>query len=117
MRFEDLIDPDRPGWTQVLTHLGLSPRPLPTTADTPTRDKERFSPVARWLFERRWDRYLGKAPARVRTVGRSVLLRSSTDDESGAPIPDDVAAAIWRDVEQFERDLGVERPLWDRANE
>lgn len=120
VRFEDLISDEAPGWHAVVAHLGLTPRLAPGVAYNVTGDKAQFTPVMRWLWERRWDRGLSRAPRLIRRLGRPLLLRQSSTYRrrlatAGEEPPPRAMAAIWDDADKLQGLMGLPRPLWDRS--
>ena len=114
VRFEDLLA--GPGWEQVCTHLGLTPRPAPAGAHNVTAAKARFSGPARLAYRRRWHR-LGGALGPLRRPLRRLLLR---DDRryrdllasAAAPLPADAVALLAAELDALGALLG--RPVrWD----
>ena len=115
VRFEDLVGPDRPAWSAVLSHLGLGPRPAPGDAHNVTAEQPQVSPLLRRLAD---SGLVGRVPGLSPTMkrwGRQALQQASrrpgaaTDGE----IPDEVLTALWEDVARLEAWLG--RQLWQRG--
>lgn len=114
VRFEDLVGGSGRAWTDVLAHLGLPPRPSPGGSHNRAEDRPNAPGLKRIL-----NRFgvIERLPGPARRVGAAALsgrgggrlLASAAD-----PVPDDVAALIWNDVDRLEAWLGTESPLWER---
>jgi hypothetical protein len=118
VRFEDLVATDGPGWTRVLTHLGLAPRPAPGTAHNVTAAAPALPPLLRRLSDARKRGRFPTPPRAARAAGRRLIRRRSrpfadpVDDSDVLPAPTE--AALWADVARLEAWLGT-GPLWPRS--
>jgi hypothetical protein len=119
VRFEDLVADDERGWKAVLEHIGLTSRPRPDFASTPTAERPRVSPLPRWLGQHRRVRRLIPVPRGSRRRAERLLrwtARGNRDLEAAtAPIPDDVVQLIWDDAARLADWMGVPAPLWDEG--
>jgi len=117
VRFEDMINADGAGWTQILRHLGLADRPSPGTVHNVTRNYPKATPMTRRLSSMRRKLGLPRPPAALRSaLARSrppVYVDPVTDDD--LPVLDEVAPQVWDDITRLEAWLGVSDPLWSRS--
>ena len=121
VEFEDLVRGG--GFARVLTHLGLEGRPRPRGDYNITEEKRRFTPPARWLFDKGLTAPLSRLPRPLRQLGRALgtrsdpTYRSTLEDSHTAPLPEAVARALAEDVVRFEsmfaRDFGWDLTDWD----
>lgn len=120
VRFEDLISEDAAAWPVVLRHLGLSERPRPSQAHNVSAGKSHYTPLMHRVWNSPLRRHLIRVPAPVRRSFRGLFVREGPIydarlDESNVPIPDEVTATLWLDIERLERWLDVDQPLWERT--
>jgi hypothetical protein len=115
VRMEDLVGDGEPGWRAVLDHLGLSHQPPPGTVHNRTSGKRPPRAIGRALFGRGLGAAPKWTPAWVRSAGRRVLLRNIDDDprlrSADDPVPDDVRARVYADVERLTQVLDLP-DLW-----
>lgn len=117
VRFDDLVSEGYPAWLAVLEHLGLPARPCPTEAYNVSAEKSHYTPVMNRIWNSPLRDQVGRVPAPVRRRLRGLMVRSGPGydarlEASAVPVPDEVVAAMWRDLERLERRLGREQPLW-----
>lgn len=119
IRMEDLISETARGWTQVLHHLGLPPRPALCTAHNVTAAQPSYTRAMLWLWEAgHYRRLRHRLPGPVRRVARAVLLRDTQQDQvelcqRWEGLPTELTGSIVLDVRRLERWLGVSEPLWE----
>lgn len=119
VRMEDLVSDEATGWTSVLGHLGLPPRPPPGTAHNVTVEKAQFTRPLLWLWTSGYERRLRRwMPRPVRRLARTVLAASAPSrpaqtESSDMEISTHVTEPIWRDIARLEDWLGVREPLWE----
>ena len=105
--FDELIHGK--GFARVLAHLGLPEVARPTDKYNVTADKRRYTPAARWLFERGWTTPLRRLPRPVRKIGKRMGTRIGTDylktleGSKVAAVPGPVIDQVVADVDSFER--------------
>jgi hypothetical protein len=117
VRFEDLVRPPAPAWSEVLRSLSLPDRPLPEEAHNVSADQGEWTRAMAWAKGRGLmpSRRVARLPGPIRRIGKHVLTRKGAAyvakvEASRAPIPDDLLAPIWEDVARLEAWLGA--PLW-----
>jgi hypothetical protein len=117
VRFEDLVRPPAPAWSEILRYLSLADRPLPDEAHNVTADKAEWTRTMAWAKHRGLmpSRRVARLPSPIRRIGKRVLTRGGEAYEakleaSRAPIPDEVLAPIWDDLARLEAWLGTQ--LW-----
>ena len=120
VRFEDMVTEPAPAWFAILSHLGLSDRPVPGSVWNVTADKPGYSRATLKLYEKGLLRPVKHLPGPVRRLGKALLTRNGSKyadqlDRSSAHIPDEFEGQIWGDVAQLEAWLGVGRKLWPRT--
>lgn len=118
VRMEDLSGDPPTAWLRVLQHLGLAPRPAPTTAYNVTGEKAGFTRGMLWLWDRGFHRPLTRLPRPFRTLGKRLLLRQDPQylrllEESARPVPEGLAEPVWEDIHRLEGWLELDTPLWD----
>ncbi len=119
VRFEDLISDDAPAWPVVLNHLGVPARPVPASAHNVSVEQAQYSQAMGWLWRSRLRAVVPRIPRPLRRLGGAVLLRESPEHQarlagSTVPIPAELLAPVWRDIERLEQWMGREEPLWTR---
>lgn len=117
VRFEDLLSDGSPGWLRVLDHLGLPARPRPDEAYNVSAEKSHYSALMNLIWNSSLRSQVNRVPAPVRRRLRGLAVRSGPSYDSRlhaseVPIPDDIVAPMWRDLERLERWLGRDQPLW-----
>jgi hypothetical protein len=117
VRFEDLVRPPAPAWSEVLRFLSLADRPLPAGAHNVSAEKAQWTRAMAWAKRRGLirSRRIARFPKSVRRLGKRVLMREGEAsarvlEASRAPIPDGVLDPVWEDVARLESWLGT--PLW-----
>jgi Sulfotransferase domain len=118
VRFEDLIDEEAAGWSQVLRYLGVPDRSPPRTAHNVTSQKAQYRRTMLWLYKTGVVRPLIRLPRPVRRMGKRLLTKRNTQyetrlEESRQPVPAAVEERIWRDIDRLERWLGI-GALWEQ---
>ena len=117
VRFDDLVSESAPGWTAVLHHLGLSPRPAPATQHNTSAAKPQYTRAMLRLWSSGYyDDLRRLVPRRVRRLAQPVLLREKDTTglftASEEHLPEELVAPVWEDLAQLEQWLGVGEPLW-----
>jgi Sulfotransferase family len=123
IRFEDLVEGENAAWFDVLAFLDLPPAPPPGTAHNVTADNSEWSPLLRWLKEKRlWSfRKVARLPRPIRKLGHRVLMRDGEGyqaklSRSQGTIPAELLVPIWDDVGRLERWMGTPAPMWPRED-
>lgn len=118
VRFEDLVDPQGTAWARVLDHLGLPPRPAPSTKANVTAESTAVSPLLVRMAQLRKDRQW-RVPAFAKQAVRRALSRDRPADrllaESRAPLPAEIVDPLWDDAARLAEFLGAGAPLWERT--
>lgn len=109
--FDELVEEGGDGFGQVLDFLELDRIPCPGRAYNVASRKTGFSPLMRWLYDRRITGHQKQIPRWVRRAARSVLLREPPEyaelvESAGAPVPPGVAQALAAELRRLERRLG-----------
>jgi hypothetical protein len=117
VRLEDLAGTDDGAWKKVLDHLGLAPMDRPTELFNRGSDKRRFTPVMRYLWEKKLLPEKLKLPSVVRRLARSALLREDDAYASrlagaAADLPPRTLEEIRVDVRLLPELLGDENMRW-----
>lgn len=120
VRLEDLVSDAGPGWTSVLGHLGIPPRPPPGTAHNVTASQAQFTRPLLWLWNSGYERRLRRwVPQPVRRLAKTAFTSSGSGrrartESSKAEIMPELTEPIWHDIGRLEEWLGVQEPLWKR---
>ncbi len=122
VRLEDLVSEEAPGWAAVLRHIGIPWRPVPRSAHNVSSEKRHFSRMMRWIWTSPLRSRIAQVPRPIRRFVGPLLLHEGPRyqarlEGSKVPIPTELVAPIWRDVERLEDWLGVGDPLWERATD
>lgn len=117
VRFDDLIADDAPAWSTVLDHLGLAHRPRPTDAYNVSAEKSHYTAVMNRIWNSPLRTRVARVPAPLRRCFRGLMVRDGPAydarlEASEVPVPDEMVAPMWRDLEHLERWLGLAEPLW-----
>jgi hypothetical protein len=117
VRFEDLVTPPQPAWTDVLAHLGLETRPAPGDAHCVTAEQPRVSTILRRLDQEGWLRRLPPVPEVVRQRATRSLQRVGQRPAAQADgeLPVTVVRELSDDIARLEDFLGGGR-LWERTD-
>lgn len=122
VRFEDLVRAPSPAWTTVLASLGLQMRPAPETTLNASGSKAQWRSGMAWAKRHRLIslRQVSKLPRPVRRVGRRLFAQEGPAYDaklaaSRVPIPRDLVAPVWDDLERLEAWLGSS--LWEPTDE
>lgn len=117
VRFEDLVRPPAPAWSEVLRFLSLADRPLPGGAHNVSNENGQWTRAMAWAKKRGLLRSsrVARVPVPIRRVGKRVLVRRGEPAVRGvagsrAAIPDELLEPVWEDLSRLERWLG--RSLW-----
>ena len=119
VRFEDVIGQTSLGWAAIVAHLGLVPRPHPTTVYNVTEEKRQFRGVTRRLFEHRLLDPLHRLPRPVRRVFASMGTRRGGPyqqrlDESREPVPAALVDALYSDAALLAARLSRPDLVWSQ---
>jgi hypothetical protein len=123
VRFEDLVFDGRPGWEQVLGHLGLPHGDPPGSAYNVSDQNRQWSPMMARMHRLGLFRVgaVLRLPAPIRRIGGRILLhddagyRGMLDRSRSAVVPEAALESLWADVDRLERWLGVRDRLWQRT--
>jgi hypothetical protein len=117
VRFEDLVRPPAPAWSEVLRYLSLDDRPLPEGAHNVSADKAQWTRMMAWAKGRGLvnSRRIAKVPKPLRRAAKVVFARGGSSyarklEASRVPIPEAPLAPMWEDIARLEAWLGS--PLW-----
>jgi hypothetical protein len=124
VRFEDLVTGEHPGWFDVIRFLDLPQRPCPGTVYNVTSNNSGWSPLLRWLMQMGIVRFrtIARLPRPVRRLGHRLLMRDGMAYEakltqSEDPIPDEITAPIWEDIQRLQHWLEAPAPLWQGVDD
>jgi hypothetical protein len=118
--FESLFGADERCWSEVVSFLGLDPRPRPTAHRNASTEREQFRPAMRMLWDAGVRRVPGAVPSFVRRAARPLLLRPRPDPllrTAGDPLPAEIVRGFEEDAERLRRWAGAQESFWQLAAE
>ena len=122
IRFEDVVRPPLPAWSEVLRFLSLPERPAPGGAHNVSGEKAQFTWAMAWAKRKGLINFgqISRLPQPVRRVGKLLFARGGNSyarklEASRVPIPGELLTAVWADLARLEGWLGS--PLWSPENE
>jgi hypothetical protein len=113
--FESLFGPGEAGWSEVVTFLGMQPRPRPTIHRNASAEREQFTPAMRFLWDAGVRRVPRGVPSFARRVMRPLLLRKRPDQllrTARDPFPEETIQAFEDDAERLRQWVGAQVSFW-----
>jgi hypothetical protein len=115
VRFDDLFGSHDLGWRQVLAHLDLPFRAMPSLIHNVGADKRGFTPLLRWLWSRGLDRSFRHLPKPIRRLGGLALTQGGSGYQdliasSNDPISERVVDELRQELIVFAMDRGNHWP-------